>query len=341
MKHSTKNIFLDTNIIEGNNFFHGSHLQSLLNYSRQGVIKLYMTTISKMELIARMEKRLIETKDEHNKLIKSLNKHSQRILKNLRIYEEIDYSPLKIKDSLQELVNKLYTIIKTAEIQIIRSNNVNVEEVFDMYYKCLPPFSSNEKKRYEFPDAFILKTVENYCKLKKTKMIFLTNDNDFNNYKSKHLLFRNDIKTLLVDITNYFDSIQETQILPFIKEQFERNKYDLNQIINEEIKNLIVFDTDFEKATGLNYTGQITKYDTTSIRKDYAEISCIFNLKYEFSVFPTTFDVDRVLFEDNLRPKKIKNYIEIPCEIELNLKNENDIQVKRINSSQKIKIEYY
>ena len=64
MKYSTKNIFVDTNIIESNNFFHGTYFQSLLHYSRSGIINLYMTSVSKMELINRMKIRLIESKEE-------------------------------------------------------------------------------------------------------------------------------------------------------------------------------------------------------------------------------------------------------------------------------------
>ena len=100
MKYTTKHIFIDTNIIEGNNFFHGSHFQSLLYYSRIGIIKLFMTSISRMELINRMKKRLIEAKAEHNKLVKSLNKPKTRILKNFIQYNEIELSPIKIEETI-------------------------------------------------------------------------------------------------------------------------------------------------------------------------------------------------------------------------------------------------
>jgi len=339
MKHITKNIFLDTNIIEGNNFFHGSYIQSLLHYSRSGVIKLFMTSISKMELIDRMQKRLIETKEEHNRLVKSLNKHKPRILKNLRQYEELEVSPIKIESSLRELVDKLNYNIESADIEVINSNNVNIEEVFSLFYQCKPPFSSNEKKRYEFPDAFILKSVDNWCKMNKKRMLFLTKDNDFNGYKSRNLLFRNDVKILLADISEYYDSIQENQIIPFVKEQLRTNENELNELINDQLTNLITIDIDYERMGNLELLGRIISKDITSIRKDYAEISCIIELKYGFTVFPSTHDVNRMLFEDNLRPKKVRDKIEIPCDLEINLNKENDIKLKWINSNQKIRID--
>jgi hypothetical protein len=169
MKYTTKHIFIDTNIIEGNNFFHGSHFQSLLYYSRIGIIKLFMTSISKMELINRMKKRLVEAKEEHNKLVKSLNKPKTRILKNFTQYNYLELSPIKIEESLEELSNKLERIIISSGIEIIDSENVKVEEVFELFYSNKPPFSVNEEKKYEFPDAFIIKSVDSWCKANKKR----------------------------------------------------------------------------------------------------------------------------------------------------------------------------
>ena len=45
-----------------------------------------------MELVNRMKKRLIEVKESHNALIRTLNK--TRILKNLKEYEHLKKSPI-------------------------------------------------------------------------------------------------------------------------------------------------------------------------------------------------------------------------------------------------------
>lgn len=134
-KNSTKRIFIDTNVIERSNFFHGSDFHSLLYYSTKGVIKIYITTISKMELIDRMKKRLIEAKTEHNQLVKSLNKQGSRILKNLTKYSDLELSPLNITESLSELIRQLETNLITGKVTTIDTSNVNIEEVFELYYK--------------------------------------------------------------------------------------------------------------------------------------------------------------------------------------------------------------
>ena len=87
MALKTKNIFLDTNIFEANNFFHSTSIQSLFYYSKIGYVNLYITSISKMELIERIRKGLLSVKEDHDKLVNLVNK--TRILRNFSEYENI------------------------------------------------------------------------------------------------------------------------------------------------------------------------------------------------------------------------------------------------------------
>lgn len=339
MKHTTKNIFLDTNVFEENNFFHSSNIQSLFYYSRIGIIKLFMTSVSKMELLSRIKKHLIETKEDHNKLIRSLNKQKSRIIRNLDKYSNLELSPIKVEESLSELTKKLNTIIATAKINIISADSVNIEEVFSLFYDEKPPFSSNEKKRYEFPDAFIVKSIDTWCIANKKKMIFISKDNDFNDYKSKHLFFRNDLVEILESITNYFDSIQSNQIIPNINESLIRNRNLILNLIESELRPKILLEADYENTTPIQLSKpQYHSSKITSIRPDYAEVTYYVELTYKFSIFPSSIDLGRSIFEDNLNPKNISDKIVIPCDLEISLTRRNNINLKWVNSNQKIRI---
>ena len=339
MKYTTKHIFIDTNIIEGNNFFHGSHFQSLLYYSRIGIIKLFMTSISRMELMNRMKKRLIEAKAEHNKLVKSLNKPKTRILKNFIQYNEIELSPIKIEESLDELSKKLEKIINSSGIEIIDSENVKIEEIFELFYANKPPFNTNEEKKYEFPDAFIIKSVDSWCKVNKKKMIFLTKDKDFNGYISRHLIFKDDLVNLLETISKYFDSIQETQIIPFIKKQLKENQEFLLSLVDEQLNNIIVLETDYERTNNIVFSNlRYHSNKITSIRKEYAEVIYFISVNYDFSISPSVYDIDKAFFEESIKPRKIVGKLNIPCDIEVNLLRENKVELKWVNSGQKIRI---
>ena len=153
--HLIDNIFIDASVFEEQNFFHGNNIRSLLYYSKIGIIKLYLTTISKMELIDRMKTRLENSKSDFNKVVRSLNNHEHRILKNIDIYNQVDLPLITVTTGLQQLIHKLETNIRANRINIIDSNIVITDKVFERYYQNLPPFGQG-KKKYEFPDAFII-----------------------------------------------------------------------------------------------------------------------------------------------------------------------------------------
>ena len=331
-----RNVFLDTNIFEENNFFHSNNIQSIFYYSRIGVINLYMTSISKMELIDRMKKGLINAKEEHNKLVGFINK--SRILKNLNTYEKLEKSKITVEKSILELSNKLNTIITSSNIKLINADNVNIEEVFRLYYNQEAPFSSAGKK-FEFPDAFIVKSIDSWCKLNKKKIIFVTKDFDFGGYKSTHLIFKNDLSKLLADITTFYDLKQKNQIIPFIDRNLKENESDIIDLIDDEINPLISFDVDFEKVSNIHKEKLIFKnYSISSIRAKYAEVTYNVELAISFMIFPSKIDIESTFFDDSLRPKKITQKKIISCDLEIGLNRKNEIKLKWINTNQKLSI---
>lgn len=330
----TRNIFLDTNIFEENNFFHSNNIQSLFYYSKIGVISLYMTSISKMELIDRMKKGLINAKEEHNKLVGFINK--SRILRNLNTYEKFEKSKITVEGSISELSNKLDTIITNSNIKLINANSVNIEEVFRLYYNQEAPFSSGGKK-YEFPDAFIVKSIDSWCKQNKKKVIVVTKDLNFGGYKSTHLIFKNDLSKLLSDITTSFDLKQKNQIIPFIDRNLKENESDIIDLIDSEIDPLIRLDVDFEKVTNIHREKvKFKDYRISSIRAKYAEVTYNVEIEISFIIFPTKIDIESSFFDDSLRPKKFSQKKTISCDLEIGLNRKNEIKLKWINTNQKL-----
>lgn len=332
----TKNIFLDTNIYEENNFFHSTNIQSLFYYSKIGVINLYLSTISEMELVDRMTKRLVDAKEDHNRLVTAINK--TRILKNLSTYENIEKSKISVENSIAELTKKLGIIVGSSNIKFISAENVIIEDVFKLYYKKEPPFSLKGKK-FEFPDAFIIKSIDTWCITNKKKMIFVTKDFDFDNYKSTHLIFKKDISDLLSEITAYFDSRQVNHYIPFIVKTLKEKEVELIDLIDIEMDSLIKLDFDYEKISNIKKSEiKFKEYKILSIRPEYAEVTYLVEFDFTFTIFPSQLDIEREIFSDNLNPKKFTKRRIIACDLELNLKDKNDIKLKWINSNQKILI---
>lgn len=334
MRLATKNIFLDTNIYDENNFFHSSNIQSLFYYSRIGVINLYMTTISKMELVERMKKRVSEAKEEHNKLVNSVNR--SRVLKNLKAYENLEKSQITVDSSIRELSTKLNVIIKSSNINVVSAENVRIEKIFKLYYSKQPPFSQ-KGKNFEFADAFILESIDSWCSVNKRKMIFVTKDMNFAGVKSPHLIFKNDLPDLLAKISAYYDFKQNNVFIPFIAENLHAHEEEILNLIDAEVDSRIKLELDFENMSSVSRKKvKFNEYKISSIRPEYAEIAYYVEIDFSFTVFPSVNEIERSFFSDSLKPKKFSKKIITACDLNMNLKRKNDIKLKWINSNQKL-----
>jgi len=335
----TRNIFIDTSVFEEQNFFHSTDIQSILEYARLGVITIFMTQISKIELINRMKYLLNECKTEHNKFVNSFNLKNFRILKNLEPYKELKPFPLNINEGLESLIKKLEINIKVCNIRVLNAENVNIDEIFLNYFKGEPPFSEG-KKKHEFPDAFIIKTLEIYARKNRTRICILSRDNDFKSYKSKNLIIKDNITNLLVDITEYyskrFGKIATEKITGFLNVQRES----IMQLISESISDRIEYYIDYKEYRDLNLNS-ITFHDQKiiSIREGFAEVKVYVKLIFSAYVQPTAEEILEETIDDLIKPKKVEKILIIPVDMEVQTGRNRNIKIKWINSTFPIKVE--
>lgn len=331
MKYLPKNVFIDTNIFESNNFFYTTNIHSLFNYSKIGVINLYMTKISYWEIISRIRKNLISINSDHNSYVNSLHK-SFRILKNLSKYEKIEKLNLKVEDSIKEMTSRLDKLIEISKIKFIEPEGVDINSVFDLYYKQLPPFSN---KKFEFPDAFIIKILETWCEKNSTKIVFISKDNDFNGYRSKRILFRSDLNVYLDEVSFYYDSLQKTHLIPEIERRILTYNNDLLIRIEEDLNSLIYLD--FEKISNYKRSKpEFVNYKVISINPSYAEIIYNFSVEISFVIQPQDSDYKKGFFPDGLKPYKYEEKLIVPCDIEVHFDSPSNIKFKWINSNEAI-----
>ena len=183
--------------------------------------------------------------------------------------------------------------------------------------------------------------LESWCKTNRKKMIILSKDNDFHKYKSRHLIFIDDISSILQELTIYFDSFQSTQVLPAIKQILSHYRSELLGIISKDITETVIIRTDYERTSNF----KIEKIDIiedriTSIRDNYADVQLIIQVIASMTVHPSPKDIDRAIFEDNISKHKITKSILIPVDIEIHFKNEKIAKIKWINSNDPVTIEF-
>lgn len=332
-KYLPKNVFIDTNIYEENNFLHGTKIHNIFDYSKKGFIKLYMTKISYWELKERIFINLTKAITEQKNFVDSINK--TRILRNLNRYEMLVKPTFDITNALEEILKKLDNLIECGNVNFIDSQIVDIDNVFDLYYKSISPFSQTANKKHEFPDAFIIKSVDNWCELNSTKMIFVTKDNDFNNYKSNRIIFTDDLIQLLDDITEYYDSTTSVQILPEIDKRIRKFEDELLSLIEEELEKKISTDLIYTNLYGLHFSRpSFYDYKVTSIMPDYSDVSYFVKVSFIAYKYPTVTDVHQFVFSDNIKPERITNEFILPCDFEFHYDHESNIKLKWINSNE-------
>lgn len=82
----------------------------------------------------------------------------------------------------------------------------NPEQVFNHYFSCDPPFSETGKKKYEFPDAFVIEAAKSYLEAHPNDVLLvISDDSDWKAAFSNHedVVLCNSIN----EATNYINSI--------------------------------------------------------------------------------------------------------------------------------------
>lgn len=150
------NVTIDTNVFDENKYdlAEESTLSHLLSYVQKQKIKIVISNIVINETSKHVQEKAYEIAAMVNKLCKEVRKnYSASIVRNLGaeyILNKVDREDMahKAKTELEVFFSKL-------NVEILDSTNVDVEKIFQDYFAFCPPFENNDKKRKEFPDAFI------------------------------------------------------------------------------------------------------------------------------------------------------------------------------------------
>lgn len=266
----TNQIFLDTSIFIKENFFLGKKLNAFLKHSKSQDIELVITEITIKEVISNIDR----FAHEANVALKNSLKEFDT---KLKIFKNIDsLSPLfeikntfnydnevkKLKEKFTSLVDEYFTIIQ------IDSNQTT--KIINDYFNSLPPFKDGKKKN-EFPDAFVLNSLESYCKTKKIKMYVVSGDEDILSYKSDFLLPIREYENLLSQISYTFS---DKNMLPKVNQIITENKEEIIERINEEFLNN--FPTvGYQEYSGFQY--EVDDVEVVSTYIDYHYVIYFFN----------------------------------------------------------------
>ena len=326
----TDNVFLDASIFEEQNFFHGTKIHSISYYANREVVKLYMTALSKREIIDRIEKKIRLCRLELKATEKKYNDQNLRFIKNLNIFENRQILQFGYEEE-KEIFNKLTSFITRAKVKTISTHKFPVMDVFEMYYSGTPPFGTG-KKKYEFIDAFILKTLETWCERHDEKMYVISKDPDFLKYESDRLIILDDLGKLLGQISDYYNLRFKLRKSKAIKQYISSNTGAIEDLIAPMISEKLIIKN--EKGTIQRHeiaNAKIEKYNILSYREKHSEIEFIFKVYVDIFQFVDEMEILKEDYDRLNRFEKHSISIEIPVDTEL---VEKKLDVKRINSNE-------
>lgn len=150
-------VTLDTNILDSANydFDEKSTLQLLVNYVKKGKVKVVLSNIVIKEAEIHIAQRGVTLCSLMRKLrADALKTAADYQIKQLGLGHILDLSTDKAEIS-QKSIDLLHKYIVDLEAEILDTSKIDLDAIIDDYFEIRAPFQPGEKKRKEFPDAFI------------------------------------------------------------------------------------------------------------------------------------------------------------------------------------------
>lgn len=257
------NVTIDTNIFESNKFDFSSNstMNILMKNIQNGKIHLVLSNI----VINEVEKHICHRVDEVCGKARKLRKEYLDILPE-QFLVDIEmgvYVQIPNKDILyQRGKDVFYKFLRDCKVERLDTKCINLEEILGDYFAVRPPFENSEKKRKEFPDAFIAEEIKKRFGNDEVVAI-ISQDKGFKKAcsNSKNHLFFSSLGELFDTLNK--NELEYTNAINFIKSK--------NDVIMKEIKSLI--DDDCVEVNGLAYdkdgVSEGYEYDETYIKKCY------------------------------------------------------------------------
>lgn len=173
-------VTIDTNILDAAKYDlgDGSTLQLLKNYVDDGIIKVVLSNIVVRESKKHLAKQVNKACGIARKLrAEVLQESTEYLINYVGLSRLLEIS--KDKDALIQKSEELfYNFLTDINAEILGIDLINLESIIDDYFEINPPFEDGEKKRKEFPDAFIANQIRKRFG-EAEDVAIVSNDNGF------------------------------------------------------------------------------------------------------------------------------------------------------------------
>lgn len=233
-------IFLDTEVFVSASFnYQNSLFEKLVDLVDNGELVLYLTTVTRQEILSNIEKEVNHSDSSLKTLHKEFRKKAKIFYnhQNLKSLFSLNYNKDEIS---QDLKNQFLNYLEKTKTKIISVDKVSPEYIFDKYFNNLPPFKEGKKKN-EFPDVFAIVALEKEAIDNEFKVYVISKDNDWQTAceRSNNLIRLENIEKFLEqkiiisskyqDINLYYEFLDDNfdQFRQKISDKFEEIEFSL------------------------------------------------------------------------------------------------------------------
>lgn len=227
------NITIDTNIFDASKYdlTEEGVLHLLTKFVNEGKVKVYLSDIVIREAHSHLDEIgqsiLSKIRDNCKRLLSILDNNAIEASESnnyLEILDKVNRNNL-IWKSFEEYITSLNPVIFDLSL-------IDIEQTLNDYFEYKPPFEKQEKKRKEFPDAFIAKQIRD--SFPNGDLVILSEDKGFIDACQKNRQY--EILGSIGDLCNLINSQDENYQLVV------DSIFSLAEEINKEIKETIESD---------------------------------------------------------------------------------------------------
>lgn len=194
----TLRIFLDTEVFVSASFnYQNSLFKKLVDLVEKGELVLYLTTVTRQEILSNIEKEVNLSDSSLKKLHKEFRKKA-KIFYNHHDFKSLFSLSYSKNEISQDLKNQFLDYLEKVKAQILTLDKVSPEDIFEKYFNNLAPFKEGKKKN-EFPDAFAIAALEKEAIDNQFKIYVISKDNDWQTAcgRNKNLICLENIEKFL------------------------------------------------------------------------------------------------------------------------------------------------
>ncbi|MEH2458310.1 PIN domain-containing protein, partial [Nostoc sp.] len=289
-KQEIQAITIDTSIFDAEGLKLESGLLKQLEQFSDTSTKVIISEVVKNELFNHLEDKA-----------KSAYTDIEKGLKTAKLYCQLEDDIDEIKQLIFKgrtprdiAYNRLNDFIEITSLEIIKVQGyVKVSDLLNKYFQNEPPFAVAGQKKNEFPDAMALISLESWAKKNKTKVLVISQDNDWKLY-CKH----SENLVLIDNLSKCFELFQQVKpydICKKLSEKYYQEDIDfIKNAITDKLENKI-YDLNIyiEANSSYQYEDEIT-----NISHEKNEFKIIKKPNIIFR--PINFDKDTLVVEAEL-----------------------------------------